>query len=90
VEAIYGRFEDELPVNNECTDVVIATQNLVNDSQLYIVGGHSKSKILGFYDPCFGVPKKLLVRYKFKKQFHCAIVEDKVPLVCPMRAHLEA
>lgn len=90
VEAIYGKFEDEIPVKDECADVTIAVQNLVNDSQLYIVGGHSKSKIIGFYDPCFGSPKKLLVRYKFKKHLHTVIVEDKVPLVCPMRSHMES
>ncbi|KAI0226246.1 hypothetical protein L0F63_003850 [Massospora cicadina] len=87
VQALYGKLNESYSVSEECVDVSVPLQNLVHESQLYLVGGHSKSQLFGFYDPSFGSKKQLYIRYLFKSQLHAVVVEDKAPVVCPMRAH---
>lgn len=46
-------------------DVTIPLQYLVEDSQLHL-HNTSKSKLMGFYDPCIGEDKALHIRYLFR------------------------
>ncbi|ORX91718.1 DnaJ-domain-containing protein [Basidiobolus meristosporus CBS 931.73] len=82
-QALYGNFEESRTI-----DVTIAVQALVNNSQLIIAGGHSKSNIIGFYDPCFGSRKQLNISYKFQGQEHQVTIGDTSPLACPIREHM--
>ena len=68
-------------------DVRIAVMILVSKGQLIIPGGRHKSKILGFFDPCMGERKHLVVRYLFRNRLHEAIVDDVTQLAAPLRAH---
>ncbi|KAJ1665019.1 hypothetical protein IW140_003632 [Coemansia sp. RSA 1813] len=68
-------------------DVTYALHALVNDNQLVIAEGGSKQFLPGFYDPAFGVPKSLFVRYWFKDKLHEVVVKDNQALVIPIRAH---
>ncbi|KAG9006544.1 hypothetical protein FRB94_000638 [Tulasnella sp. JGI-2019a] len=68
-------------------DARVPMQNLVHKSQLVIPGGRSKSGLLGFWDPCWGQRKKLLVRYRFRGRAHEALVDDSEALLIPMRGH---
>ncbi|CAO3677610.1 unnamed protein product [Rhizopus stolonifer] len=83
VRAIYGNLDNEQQI-----DVTVVVQTLVHESRLTVPGGHSKTNILGFYDPCLGEKKKLLVEYRYRHRLHQIIVEDKSPLLCPVEAHL--
>ncbi|KAJ1735087.1 hypothetical protein LPJ72_002035 [Coemansia sp. Benny D160-2] len=68
-------------------DVTVALQALINDNQLVISEGGSKRFLPGFYDPAFGVPKMLFVRYRFKGKLHEVVVKDSQALAIPMRVH---
>jgi DnaJ family protein C protein 11 len=68
-------------------DVQIAVMILVNKGQLIIPGGRHKSKILGFFDPCMGERKHLIIRYLFRNRLHETIVDDITQLVAPLRDH---
>ncbi|KAI8820842.1 uncharacterized protein EV422DRAFT_530422 [Fimicolochytrium jonesii] len=72
----------------DCIDVTIAVQALVNNSQLHISGGHSKANLIGFYDPCWGEPKRLRVTYRFQGKLHRIDVDDTAALAAPLRAHI--
>ncbi|KAG0000419.1 hypothetical protein BGZ65_004387 [Modicella reniformis] len=89
VEALYGNLsatsEPGLVAN-----VTIAVQSLVNDSQLIMPGGHSKTHILGFYDPCLGEKKQLKIRYEFQRRLHEVVVADLASVAAPVRSHLLA
>ncbi|CAG8820648.1 12783_t:CDS:10, partial [Gigaspora margarita] len=90
LEAWYGNFAHikEASTENQYGDVFdvkIPIQALVFESQLIIPGGYSKSNIIGFYDPCMGERKQLKIKYHFQRKLHEVIVEDKVPLACPLR-----
>ncbi|RKP08280.1 hypothetical protein THASP1DRAFT_29913 [Thamnocephalis sphaerospora] len=73
--------------SEDIISVTTAIQALVYDSKLLLAGGHSKIHTPGFYDPCFGERKKLLVLYRFRDQLHVICVEDTAPLACPLRSH---
>jgi DnaJ family protein C protein 11 len=66
-------------------DVTIAVQSLVTNSQLHISGGHSKSNLIGFYDPCYGEKKHLRIIYQFQGRLHEVTVGDKQPVAAPLR-----
>ncbi|KAK0546126.1 hypothetical protein OC846_005406 [Tilletia horrida] len=68
-------------------DVTVALQNLVNNGQLIIPGGRPKYGINGFFDPCMGEKKHLLIRYVFRHQLHEVVVDDVSPLAAPLRIH---
>lgn len=68
-------------------DVQVAVMILVNKGQLIIPGGRHKSKILGFFDPCMGERKHLVIRYLFRSRLHETIVDDVTQLAAPLRAH---
>ncbi|KAI8390212.1 hypothetical protein BD560DRAFT_380258 [Blakeslea trispora] len=89
VKALYGHFQNlENGAEEGVIDVTMVIQTLVHESRLTIPGGHSKSNILGFYDPCLGEKKKLLVQYRFRHRLHQVTVEDTAALICPAQAHL--
>ncbi|KAI8804954.1 hypothetical protein BJ742DRAFT_856333 [Cladochytrium replicatum] len=69
-------------------DVTIPVQALVNQSQLHISGGHSKAYIIGFYDPCLGENKRLLITYRFQGRLHEVEVDDTAAVAAPLRGHL--
>lgn len=74
--------------NDEVVDVTLALQALVHSSQLTIPGGRSKSGLMGFWDPCIGMSKRLSVRYTFKGRPHLAVIDDHAPLLLPLRGEL--
>ncbi|KAJ2726134.1 hypothetical protein GGI07_000773 [Coemansia sp. Benny D115] len=69
-------------------DVTVPVAALVNGDQLVIAAGGSKRFLPGFYDPAFGHPKSLFVRYRFRNAVHEVVVRDGEALALPMRAHL--
>ncbi|KAG5519495.1 hypothetical protein PMAC_002123 [Pneumocystis sp. 'macacae'] len=83
IKAVYGDF-----TTGDVIDVTIAIAALVNDSQLTIHHGFSKSQIIGIWDPAFGQKKTLRVEYAFKGRVHFVEVEDKHGLIAPLREHL--
>ncbi|KAI9284047.1 hypothetical protein BC943DRAFT_91242 [Umbelopsis sp. AD052] len=84
IEARYGKKEG----NDDMIDVTVAIQALVNDSKLTIPGGHAKSNILGFHDPCLGEAKHLVIKYRFQHRLHEVTVDDTAPVACPLRSHI--
>ncbi|KAJ2753435.1 hypothetical protein IWQ56_006615, partial [Coemansia nantahalensis] len=68
-------------------DVTLALHALVADDQLVIAASGSRHSLPGFYDPAFGVPKSLFVRYRFRGALHEALVRDGEALAIPMRSH---
>ncbi|KAJ2231659.1 hypothetical protein IWW45_005418 [Coemansia sp. RSA 485] len=68
-------------------DVTLALAALVVADQLVVAGGASKRFLPGFYDPAFGAPKSLFVRYSFRGVTHEAVVGDDEALALPMRQH---
>ncbi|KAF9183668.1 hypothetical protein BGZ51_003871 [Haplosporangium sp. Z 767] len=85
IEALYGNLT-AAPELGLVTDVTIPVQALVNRSQLSIPGGHSKTHILGFYDPCLGEKKQLRIRYEFQRRMHELTVSDLASVAAPVRS----
>ncbi|KYN37704.1 DnaJ like protein subfamily C member 11 [Trachymyrmex septentrionalis] len=93
-KALYGRFvypqdraaADESGHRDEMIDVTIPLQCLVKDSKL-ILHKASKSQLPGFYDPCVGEDKQLLVQYLFHTHTHECIIQDDAPLRIPVSSH---
>ncbi|XP_003702480.1 dnaJ homolog subfamily C member 11 isoform X1 [Megachile rotundata] len=94
-KALYGRFvypqEDqynsEQPIRrDEVIDVTIPVQCLVKDSKLILYDA-SKSELPGFYDPCVGEEKQLLIQYLFRNRTHECIVKDNAPVRIPLPSH---
>lgn len=89
-EAWYGKLFDHQ--NNETTletkviDVRVPLQCLVIDSKL-ILRESGKASVPGFYDPCIGERKYLLVKYKFRGVAHEVTVENSEPLLIPRESH---
>ncbi|KAG0319904.1 hypothetical protein BGZ99_004844 [Dissophora globulifera] len=89
VEALFGNL-NAAPELGLVADVTVAVQALVNNSQLTMPAGHSKTHILGFYDPCLGEKKQLRIRYEFQRRMHEVIVADLASVAAPVRSHLMA
>ncbi|XP_017881446.1 dnaJ homolog subfamily C member 11 [Ceratina calcarata] len=95
-KALYGRFvypqqdqynSDQQSIRrDEVIDVTIPLQCLVKDSKLILYDA-SKSELPGFYDPCVGDEKQLLIQYLFRSQTHECIVKDNAPLRIPLPSH---
>lgn len=93
-KALYGRFvypqqdrsAEEPGHRDEVIDVTIPLQCLVKDSKL-VLHNASKSQLAGFYDPCVGEDKQLLVQYLFRTQTHECIIKDNAPLRIPLPSH---
>ncbi|KAI1315551.1 hypothetical protein EDD11_000624 [Mortierella claussenii] len=89
LEAHYGNLS-AAPELGLVADVTIAVQALVNNSQLTMPAGHSKTHILGFYDPCLGEKKQLRIRYEFQRRMHEVVISDLASVAAPVRSHLLA
>lgn len=73
---------DEL--GSQVLDVTIPLNFLVTDSgHLKLHEGIKKSGIMGFYDPCPGVPKQLWVEYVYRSQKYEVVVDDYAELLIP-------
>ncbi|KAJ1853483.1 hypothetical protein LPJ73_002643, partial [Coemansia sp. RSA 2703] len=68
-------------------DVTVPLAALVAGDQLVIAAGASKRFLPGFYDPAFGDPKALFVRYSFRGATHEVVVRDDEALAIPLKAH---
>lgn len=66
-------------------DVQVPLQMLVSQSQLVIPAGRSKSKLIGFFDPCVGERKQLYVRFLFRGQLHEFTCYDTDAVAAPLR-----
>ncbi|TIA85911.1 hypothetical protein E3P99_03855 [Wallemia hederae] len=87
-EASYGSCEDIDEGAQERIDVRVPLTSLINDSQLHIPKGMSKSGLLGFYDPCLGEKKNLIVTYQYQLRLHKAVFKDKEEVALPQRDHV--
>ena len=85
MEARYGKLE----IPSKVIDVTLPLQFLVANSQLHL-HPHSKSYLIGFYDPCIGEEKELAIKYKFRSKFHFVKIHDEESLVAPLRSHIIA
>ncbi|XP_076300065.1 dnaJ homolog subfamily C member 11 isoform X1 [Lasioglossum baleicum] len=94
-KALYGRFvypqrstspPEEHLHRDEVIDVTIPLQCLVKNSKL-VLHNASKSQLPGFYDPCVGEEKQLLVQYLFRTHTHECIIKDNAPLRIPLPSH---
>jgi DnaJ family protein C protein 11 len=90
VYAYYGNLknieDDAMEENPNVIDVTVPLQYLVEDSKLQLYGG-SKSKLLGFWDPCVGEDKYLKIRYLFKDALHEVTSYDLDELALPKVNH---
>ncbi|NP_001148855.2 Chaperone protein dnaJ 13 [Zea mays] len=69
-------------------DVTIPLNFLVTEAgQLKLHDGIKKSGIMGFYDPCPGDPKLLLVEYTFHGHKYKVMVDDYEALLIPQDIH---
>lgn len=92
-KALYGKLiESENRslenLDDQVIDVLIPLQCLVKDSHL-ILTDSSKSKLPGFYDPCFGEDKYLIIFYKFRNLQHTVTINDLEALRLPKESHLQ-
>lgn len=67
-------------------NVRVQLQMLVQQSQLVIPAGRSKSKLLGFFDPCVGERKQLYIRYLFRGRLHELTAHDEDAVAAPLRS----
>ncbi|XP_033222572.1 dnaJ homolog subfamily C member 11-like [Belonocnema kinseyi] len=95
-KALYGRLvypqdrvlgeDPTIGLRDEVIDVTIPLQCLVNESKL-VLHNATKSQLPGFFDPCVGEDKQLLVQYLFHAQIHECIIKDNEPLRIPKQSH---
>lgn len=81
----YAITSDDVNRSEGLIDVTVPLQALVHHSQLSVPQGRSKSGLVGFYDPCYGERKRLVVMYTFKGKPHRAVVDDEALLLLPLR-----
>nr|CAB3238828.1 dnaJ homolog subfamily C member 11 [Phallusia mammillata] len=87
-EAVYGRLvADNSSLATRVVDVTVPLQNLVENSNLQLPVGITKSGLPGFYDPCPGSDKKLKIVYKFRGGLHQVVVNDHESVRIPLKSH---
>uniref|UniRef100_A0ACD5TN96 Uncharacterized protein n=1 Tax=Avena sativa TaxID=4498 RepID=A0ACD5TN96_AVESA len=75
-------------VASQVLDVTIPLNFLVTEAgQLKLHEGIKKSGIMGFYDPCPGDPKLLLVEYTYHGQQYKVMADDCGALLIPQDIH---
>lgn len=75
-------------IASQVLDVMIPLNFLVTEAgQLKLHEGIKKSGIMGFYDPCPGDPKLLLVEYTFHGQQYKVMADDYGALLIPQDIH---
>ena len=86
LEAHYGHITSTVNESSiKIIDVTIPLQTLVKDSTLRIETTVSKANLIGFYDPCIGEEKSLLIKYSFHSQMHRVTYNDLDPIILPNR-----
>lgn len=95
LEARYGHLSSATTATThensiKIIDVSVPLQALVKDSTLRIATTASKSNLTGFYDPCIGDEKSLLIKYSFRSQVHSVLYKDTDPIVLPNRGRRTA
>lgn len=86
LDARYGLLSSSSNENlNKIIDVTVPLQALVKDSVLRITTTVSKSHLTGFYDPCIGEEKRLLIKYSLRSQLHNVVYNDTDPVILPNR-----
>lgn len=102
IKALYGRLFMISSINNppsnseterehystddEVIEVTVPLQCLVKDSKLSLHDA-SKSQLPGFYDPCVGEEKVLMVQYLYHALLHEVTVGDTETLRIPKQTH---
>ncbi|CAN6310529.1 unnamed protein product [Urochloa humidicola] len=82
----FNEIDDD--VASQVFDVTIPLNFLVTEAgQLKLHDGIKKSGIMGFYDPCPGDPKLLLVEYTFHGRKYKVMVDDYEALLIPQDIH---
>lgn len=75
-------------IASQVIDVTIPLNFLITEAgQLKLHEGIKKSGIMGFYDPCPGDPKLLLVEYTFYGRKYKVMVDDYDALLIPQDIH---
>uniref|UniRef100_A0A0A9DDT2 Pco115388 n=1 Tax=Arundo donax TaxID=35708 RepID=A0A0A9DDT2_ARUDO len=75
-------------VDSQVLDVTVPLNFLVTEAgQLKLHEGIKKSGIMGFYDPCPGDPKLLLVEYTFHGRKYKVMADDYEALLIPQDIH---
>ncbi|XP_023215664.1 dnaJ homolog subfamily C member 11-like [Centruroides sculpturatus] len=92
-KALYGKLigienRSSEDLDEQVVDVLIPLQCLVKDSRLVLTDS-SKSNLPGFYDPCFGEDKYLVIFYKFRNLPHTVTINDLESLRLPKESHLQ-
>jgi DnaJ family protein C protein 11 len=89
LEARYGQLTSTTTNENsiKIIDVTVPLQALVKDSTLRIGTTVSKSNLTGFYDPCIGEEKSLLIKYSLRSQIHTVLYKDTDPIILPNRGN---
>jgi len=86
LQAYYGHLTSTINESSlNIIDVTIPLQTLVKDSTLKIETTVSKSHLTGFYDPCVGEEKSLVIKYSFRSQIHTVTYRDTDPVILPNR-----
>jgi DnaJ homolog subfamily C member 11 len=87
VEGRYGQLTSTTNSENssKIIDVTVPLQALVKDSTLKITSTVSKSNLIGFYDPCIGEEKSLLIKYTVRSEMHTILYNDTDPILLPNR-----
>ncbi|XP_042899437.1 dnaJ homolog subfamily C member 11 [Parasteatoda tepidariorum] len=87
--AIYGNTDsisnlnmEQIDSNLEVANTTVQLQCLVKDSRL-ILPDRPKSNMPGFYDPCLGEEKSLLVNYLYRNIAHSITIKDSEMLRIP-------
>jgi DnaJ family protein C protein 11 len=94
LQAFYGRHPDEagedLDENEELNcrvDVTLPLQYMVQNSQLQVPSGTTKSALIGFYDPVPDEEKWIEVIYLYRHNTQRVLVSDHEALRMPVKSH---
>ncbi|KAL4221592.1 DnaJ (Hsp40) [Mactra antiquata] len=91
ISALYGKLssqQETITQNEDCIDVTLPIQALVDDSTLITPDNTTKCDIPGIYDPCVGEDKRLYIKYKFRRRIHHTVVKDLERIRIPQQKHL--
>lgn len=85
VGALYGK---DVMTLSSCIEVSRSLQSLVKNSKLFVSESINLYDLPGFYDPCFGEAKSLLIEYDFSNRRHRHVFAEGERIVLPDAAHL--
>lgn len=97
LQAFYGRHPDssgEMPIDAPEDDVLadrvevsLPLQYMVQNSQLQVPSGTTKSALIGFYDPVPDEDKWIEVVYLYRHKTHRIVASDFESLRMPLKSH---